>query len=50
MPATRPEPTTPALGSVHAQDRSEPVVLGQFGLSFYAVVGGVVQEVLESQG
>ena len=36
--------TTPAL----AQDRT--VNLGQVGLSFYAVVGGVVQEVLEERG
>lgn len=32
----------------HAQSR--PVVLGQVGLSFYAAVGGVVQEVLERLG
>jgi glycine betaine/proline transport system substrate-binding protein len=33
-----------------AQDRAEPIVLGQVGLSFYAVVGGVVQELLEAEG
>jgi glycine betaine/proline transport system substrate-binding protein len=34
--------------SVNAQDRV--IRLGQVGLSFYAVVGGIVQEVLEEDG
>ena len=32
-----------------AEDKP-PIVLGQVGLSFYAVVGGVVQELLEREG
>ncbi len=35
--------------TTHAQD-DRTVVLGQVGLSFYAVVGGVVQELLEREG
>ncbi|GFE63269.1 glycine betaine ABC transporter substrate-binding protein [Litoreibacter roseus] len=33
-----------------ASDDQDTIVLGQVGLSFYAVVGGVVQEVLEQEG
>ncbi|HIP80057.1 MAG TPA: hypothetical protein EYH07_16555, partial [Kiloniellaceae bacterium] len=37
-----------SAGTALAEDRT--VTLGQVGLSFYAVVGGVVQEVLEREG
>ena len=33
-----------------ATDANQTITLGQVGLSFYAVVGGVVQEVLEREG
>ena len=38
------------LAAAPAQAEDRTVTLGQVGLSFYAVVGGVVQEVLERQG
>lgn len=35
--------------AAHGQSK-QTIVLGQVGLSFYAVVGGIVQEVLEQEG
>jgi glycine betaine/proline transport system substrate-binding protein len=39
-----------ALGFVPPAHANEPIKLGQVNLSFYAVTGGVVQEVLERSG
>lgn len=39
-----------AVAPVQAQTTQPPVVLGQVGLSFYAVTGAVIQDVLERLG
>lgn len=40
----------PAVSMSHSSNADRTVVLGQVGLSFYAVVGGAVQELLEREG
>lgn len=42
--------TVSASAQASAEDRKQTITLGQVGLSFYAVVGGVVQELLEREG
>ncbi len=39
-----------AVAQTQGEAQKPKIVLGQVGLSFYAVVGGVVQEVLEREG
>ena len=42
--------TMPAAAQTAAAERKQKITLGQVNLSFYAVVGGVVQELLEREG
>ena len=39
-----------SVAQSQTEDQKQKIVLGQVGLSFYAVVGGVVQELLEREG
>jgi glycine betaine/proline transport system substrate-binding protein len=42
--------TTPPADQPQPETDRQRIILGQVGLSFYAVVGGVVQELLEQEG
>jgi glycine betaine/proline transport system substrate-binding protein len=42
--------TTSAAAQAATADQKQKIILGQVNLSFYAVVGGVVQELLEREG